>query len=210
MNRIWKRELYENPSFKSEFWKNSEVYSEQTPLTVDNIQKVLNQTNYSNAYETFAKYESDCQTKNYPQVVGLENIDHWIAVRKVGDIYYFTDATGAPKEVYYRINEITNGEVPEIPDLPASHDVVSTESGQMRQSPLANSCGLFALFYCLGWELERNPYGFWDDHAHKVWPFVPPTISNWHQCMKSPVVAYYLYPNDIHLYWLYKEQIGHD
>ena len=121
-------------------------------------------------------------------------MDHWIAVRFDGKYYYFIDSSGAPKDVYY-INEI--------PDLPPKHQVIATEAGFIRQSPKANSCGLYALFFCIGYELVHDGYHFWAEQAPKTIAYSPITVSEFVQTYAVMDIGYFLYSNDMNMYNLF-------
>lgn len=193
------KQLYNDPIFKSKFWEDSEVFNENTPLLPENIEECLNKfTNYSNCYESFYEYQKNCQNKDYPQVVGLkgDGMDHWIAVRHDGTQYYFIDSSGAPKEVYY-INSI--------PDLPPQHHVTATEAGFIRQSPKANSCGLYALFYCIGHELMHDGYDFWANFAPKTIAYSPITVSEFAKAYGIDDISYFLYSNDMNMYNMFMQ-----
>ncbi|MGL5592315.1 MAG: hypothetical protein ACRDDH_00045 [Cetobacterium sp.] len=197
-DRLYVRNLYTNPVFKKKFWRDSEVYNENTPLLSKNISPILETytKNFSKVYETLEDYIKNCKHKEWPQVVGLEGIDHWIAVELENHKYKFIDSSGCPKEAYYDRHEI--------PDLPPKNKVIATEEGFIRQSPLANSCGLYALFYCLGYYLEHNGYVYWINHAPKTISYEPVTIVNWVKAYTDPQTEYLLYSNDINLYNFYK------
>ena len=191
------KQLYNDPLFKSKFWEDDEVFNENTPLLKENIEQCLQKfTSYCNVYETFYDYQKNCHNKDYPQVVGLkgEGMDHWIAVRFDGKYYYFIDSSGAPKDVYY-INEI--------PDLPPKHQVIATEAGFIRQSPKANSCGLYALFFCIGYELVHDGYHFWAEQAPKTIAYSPITVSEFVQTYAVMDIGYFLYSNDMNMYNLF-------
>lgn len=196
-------ELYKNPVFKSKFWNDSEVYNEQTPLLPENINDVLSKyCKYANVYNDFEDYIIKCPNKDFPQVVGLsgkEGMDHWIAIQKFRDKYHFIDSSGCPAECYY-INEI--------PHLPPPHRVVATEAGHIRQSPTANSCGLYALLFCMGYEIEHNGYQYWVQFAPKTIDYTPVDMLNFVHTYTQEYVEYYLYSNDINMYHFYKSLDG--
>ena len=198
------KELYDNPIFKSKFWSASEVFNENTPLLKKNIDNVLHlYTSYSSCYETFYDYMKECTTKAMPQVVGLNSpgMSHWIAVEYRDPKFLFIDSSGAPLECYY-INKI--------PDLPPRDRIVATECGHIRQSPKAATCGIYALFYCMGYALEHNGYKFWSNHAPKTVDYEPCDMKHFVAAYTRPEVEYYLYSNDINMYNFYKMLDGSD
>src|ERR1700743_1803641 len=189
------KQLYNDEIFKSKFWEDSEIFNENTPLLKENISECLHKfTNYYDVYD----YQKNCNNKNYPQVVGLkgEGMDHWITVIFDGKSYSFIDSSGAPKEVYF-INNIK--------DLPPKHLIIPTEAGFIRQSPKANSCGLYALFFCLGFQLTHDGYHFWTDFAPKTIAYNPITVSNFVKTFNETDIGYFLYSNDMNLYNLFMQ-----
>lgn len=193
------KELYTNPTFKSKFWEDTEVFNENTPLLKENIEECLKKfTNYCDVYDSFYDYQKNCQTKNYPQVVGLkgESMDHWIAVLYEEDKYKFIDSSGCPVDVYY-----ING----IPDLPAKHQVIATEAGFIRQSPKANSCGLYALFFCIGFEIDHDGFEYWSRLAPRTIAYTPITVTGFYDAYAKTDIGYFLYNNDINMYNFYMQ-----
>lgn len=199
-DRLFVRNLYTNPVFKKKFWRDLEVYNENTPLLKANLDPMLDTytKGFSKCYDSLEDYFKKCKHKEWPQVVGLQGIDHWIAVEKddAGGKFKFIDSSGCPVEAYY--------EKENIPDLPPKNKVIATEAGYIRQSPLANSCGLYALFYCLGFYLEHNGFIYWINQAPKTMKYEPVTIENWIKCYTDPQTEYLLYSNDVNLFNFYK------
>ena len=208
--RLFISELYKNPNFKSTFWHNSEVFNENTPLLKENIEPVLkNYAPYSNCYDTFEEYMKTCTNKNSPQVVGLEGVDHWIAVEFNGRKYKFIDSSGCPIEAYYTSTSGHPGkEHRRIPSLPPEKKVVATQAGHIRQSPLANSCGLYALFICLGESIYHDKYHFWGKFAPLTVQYEPVTIEGWSKALNNPHIDDSLYSNDINMFNFYKTLDG--
>lgn len=193
-NRISNSKLYTSDAFKSQYWLDSTVYSEQTPLLAENIETLLAKlTKYSHTYDTLDDYFENCKFKSHaPQVVGLEGPDHWIAVEKNGNTYSFIDSSGAPTAAYYS----------EVEGLPKNF--ILTEEGKIRQSPYANSCGLYAVFYCIGHQLYDTPYFYWDAYAHRIVNYHPFTLTEWRKAYQNPATDYWLHLNDIGMFNMYK------
>lgn len=193
-SRLFHDKLYNSPGFKSKYWHDTEVYSEQTPLLAENIDKLLNKfCDYSHTYETLEDYYENCKFKSLaPQVVGLEELNHWVAVYKEGSTYKFIDSSGAPKAAYYEY----------VKDLPTNFDC--TEAGKMRQSPKSNACGLYAAFYCLGQCVYNMPYYFWDAYASRIVNFNSESIEAWRDAYRRADSDHWLHLNDIAMYGAYK------
>lgn len=200
--RLFINQLYQMPIYKSKFWHSHEVFNENTPLLKDNLSKILkNYTKYSEIYDTLHDYLKNCVNKDHPHVVGLEGIDHWIAIEKNGSRFLFIDSSGCPKDAYvYK----------DVPDLPPITRITATEAGHIRQSPMANSCGLYALTFCLGYELAHNGYFFWDQYAPRTINYNPVTLNKWIDVYMNSPVDYELYSNDLNLSNFYKQIDGHD
>ncbi|DAC81469.1 TPA_asm: hypothetical protein [Anelosimus tangle-web spider MELD virus] len=202
-------ELYNNPVFKNQFWEDTAVFNEYTPLLASNIKNVLEKyCQHSKVYENIYEYIHKCYNKDFPQVVGLEgnSLHHWLVIQKVNDNYVFHDSSGCPKAMYYKDTNYR---------LPPIESVIAADEGHIRQSSQANSCGLYALTYCLGSELENNPYTYWEAYAPKVLQY---EISeddeiNLHLFAYyyfNEETDFYLYSNDLNIFNFYKKLDGHD
>lgn len=195
--RLFVANLYTTPAFKSKWWKDSEIYNEQTPLTADNMTDLLKSyTSYSHVYDNIRDYLEHCPHKSIaPQIVGLDPIDHWVCVCKKSNEFFFFDSSGAPKKKY----------IEDVDHLPRKFRV-KTE-GIIRQSPRSNACGLYAAFFCLGYELYNNGYYFWDSCANNCIQYSPFTIDQWEKASKLSSSDNWLHLNDINLYNMYKNMI---
>lgn len=197
--RIFQDHLYKSPGLKDKWWYDFGIFSEQTPLLKENLTPFLKEyAPKSEVFENFDEYVKNSRYKNIaPQVVGLEGRDHWIAIEKDGSTYSIIDSSGCPKEAYL-----------DVPDLPSQKHIRAPEAGKIRQSPFANSCGLYAAFYCAGDYLYNSPYYFWDAFAHHYASYFPITLENWEKAYKREESDYWLHLNDITLFSNFKTMLN--
>lgn len=201
--RLLIKDLYENPIFKSKFWRDETVFNENTPLLKKNIEdSLIKYTRFSHCYEDFTEYENNCQNKNFPQVVGISgnSWNHWLTVIQENQRYKIIDSSGAPKDCYYR---------DEIEWFPPRKQVDCVYAGVMRQSPLANSCGLWALTYCVSSFLMPNyPEWIWKQCTVETINFDPDDCYQWTFLYTNPIVEFQIYQNDINVYNYYVNHLS--
>lgn len=194
-DRLFISNLYTNPAFKAKWWLDEDIYSEQTPLSTENIKHFLDKyCPHSDVYSNFEDYLTHCKYKSIaPQVVGLEPIDHWVAVEKHNRVFRIIDSSGAPRQAYTSLT---------ITALPKN--IEASEQGHIRQSPKSNACGIYAAFYCVGEELYHDGLYFWKSYAPNVVSYSPVTIDVFNRANKIDESDYWLHQNDISMFRHFK------